>query len=192
MSRSQAFQLLTKYLKNKNLLKHSFAAEASMKAIYAKLHSSDFSQAEQEIWGITGLLHDIDYELAQTTDQLDKHGLLIFDKEPDTIPEPIAHAIRAHNFEYTKVLPESDMDWAIYCVDSLTGLIVASALIHPDKKLASINTDFVLNRFKQKEFAKGAHRESIKLCEEKLGIPLAEFVELTLKAMQSIHTDLGL
>lgn len=89
-------------------------------------------------------------------------------------------------------MPESDMDWAIVAVDQLTGLIIASALIHADKKLHSIDPDFVLNRFKQSSFAKGANRESIKLCEEKLNIPLPEFVTIVLQAMQKAHEELGL
>lgn len=84
------------------------------------------------------------------------------------------------------------MDWAIYCCDQLTGLIVAAALVHPDKKLASLNVEFILNRMKQKDFAKGATREQILLCEEKLGIPLNEFIDITLHAMQGISKDLEL
>lgn len=191
MTREQAHALLTKYLHNKNLLKHSYAAEAVMKAVYRSLHA-DGTKEEEDKWGITGLLHDIDYELAQTSDQLHKHGLLFFEKEPDTLPEDIAHAIKSHNFENTKVTPENTMDWAIVCVDQLTGLIVAATLIHPDKKLASITPDFVLKRFSEKAFARGAKRENILLSQEKLGISLEDFVTLALSAMQEIHTDLGL
>ncbi len=186
MTRDGAYQLLTKYLQNKNLLKHSLACEAGMKALADKL------KFDEEEWGITGLLHDIDYEIAQKENKLDKHGLLIFDKEPDAIPEIIAHAIKAHNYKNTKVLPESKMDWAIVCCDQLTGLIVACALIHPSRKLASIDADFVLKRMKEKSFAKGANRQPILLCEEKLGIPLPEFVSIVLSSMQKIHNDLGL
>lgn len=144
---------------------------------------------DENVWGITGLLHDADYELSKDTPE--KHGLLLFEKETG-IPEDITHAIKSHNYEMTKVLPESKMDWAIYCTDQLTGLIVAAALIHPDKKLASITPEFVLKRMNEKTFAKGARREPILLCEEKLGIPLPEFVALTLTAMQSISQELGL
>jgi predicted hydrolase (HD superfamily) len=84
------------------------------------------------------------------------------------------------------------MDWAITSCDQLTGLIVAGALIHPDKKLSSITPDFILKRFSEKAFARRANRDSILLCESKLGIPLDEFVSITLTAMQGIHEDLGL
>src|SRR5437879_3430390 len=113
MNREQAYQLLTKYIQNKNLLKHCLACEVGMKGIYRYLHKDDFSAETEEKWGVTGLLHDIDYEIAQKEDKLNQHGTLIFEYEPDTIPEDIAHGIKAHAYEYTHVMPESDMDWGI-------------------------------------------------------------------------------
>lgn len=191
-TRDQANQILHKYLKNTNLLKHSYAAEAAMKGIYQRLYLNDvhFSLAEEEKWGITGLLHDADYELSKNNPEV--HGLLLFEKEVGVVPSDIAHAIKSHNWEYTKIKPESLMDWAIACADQLTGLIVAATLIHPDKKIKNITADFVLNRMNEKSFARGAKREPILLCEEKLGLPLREFIEIVLKAMQGINNDLGL
>jgi uncharacterized protein len=189
MTREEANQILNKYLTNKNLTKHSLAAEAAMKAIYRHLYPDGNAQDEEK-WGITGLLHDADYELSKGHPE--QHGLLLFEKEPTGIPQDIAHAIKAHNYEYTKVVPLSKMDWAIACADQLTGLIVAAALVHPDKKLASITPEFVLNRMKEKSFAKGAMREPILLCDEKLSIPLQTFVALVLTAMQGIHNELEL
>lgn len=184
MTRQTAHQILLKHLKNPNLIKHSLAAEAAMRALAPRF------KGNVEQWGITGLLHDADYDKSKGYPE--KHGLYLFDLEPNSIPSVIEHAIKAHNWEYTKIAPESPMDWAIYCADQLTGLIVAAALIHPDKKLASVTVEFVLNRMKQKDFAKGANRQAIFLCEEKLGIPLEKFVGIVLKAMQGIHEDLGL
>lgn len=184
MTRETAYHILTKHLSNQNLLKHCLAAEATMRALAPKF-SGDVNE-----WGITGLLHDADYE--ESKGNPEKHGMLLFELEPNSIPTYIEHAIKAHNYEFTKVAPESPMDWAIYCCDQLTGLIVAATLIHPDKKLASVTPEFVINRMKKKDFAKGANRESIYLCEEKLGIPLQEFVAITLTAMQEIHEELGL
>lgn len=191
-TRDQANQILHKYLKNTNLLKHSYAAEAAMIGIYERLYLNDvnYSLAEKEKWGITGLLHDADYEMAKNNPEV--HGLLLFEKEVGVVPPDIAHAIKSHNWEYTKIMPESLMDWGIACADQLTGLIVAATLIHPDKKIKNITADFVLNRMNEKSFARGAKRESILLCEEKLGLPLREFIEIVLKAMQGISTDLGL
>lgn len=198
MTREEAYMLLTTHLKNSNLIKHCIACEVGMRAIYRHFTPQDQQNpAEEEEWGITGLLHDVDYEIAQQENKLDRHGILLFEDakyavDSKKIPEKIAHAIKAHNFENTGVQPEDAMDWAIADIDALTGLIVACALIHPDKKLASIDTDFVMKRFGEKSFAKGARRESISRCEENLDIPLKKFIELTLTAMQENHEALGL
>jgi len=193
MTRDEAYQLLTKYLKNKNLIKHSLAAEVTMRALYRHLTPKDDQNlTDEEKWGITGLLHDIDYEVAQETNQLDKHGILLFDKGELHLPEDITYAIKSHNFHDTHVTPQSTMDWSIVTADRLTGLITACALVRPDKKLASLTTDSVMKKFNQKAFAAGANRESILLCETKLNIPLKEFIETTLTAMQSISDNLGL
>ncbi len=189
MTRDEAYQILTKYLTTPNLIKHCLATEAVMKALYRRLNLQ-YNQADEEKWGIVGLLHDADYEMAKGKPEV--HGLLLFEKEPNTIPDDIAYAIKAHNFENTKVEPKTLMDWSIYCVDQLTGLIVAATLIHPTKKLASLTPDFVMNRFNSNSFAKGADRNSIKRCEEKLGIALTEFIAITLVAMQGISDTLGL
>lgn len=162
-----------------------------MKGIYDHLHPEG-NDTEREVWGVTGLLHDVDYELAQNTNQLDKHGTLIFEKEPDIIPSIIEHAIRAHNYENTGTNPESDLDWSIAIVDGLTGFIVACALITPDKKLDAVNVPFVTKRLGQSAFSRNVKRELIALCDEKLGIPQEKFIEITLNAMKEIHVDLGL
>lgn len=189
MNREEAYTILTKYLTNPNLIKHCLAAEAAMKALYGRLNPA-VDPIEQEKWGIVGLLHDADYELAKGHPEV--HGLLLFEKEPSSIPEDIAYAIKAHNYQYTKVTPESKMDWAIASCDQLTGLIVAATLISPEKKLAAVTPGFVLNRFNEKSFAKGADRSSIMLCESKLQIPLSEFIAIVLTAMKSISDVLGL
>lgn len=193
MTRNEAHILLTKYLTNKNLIKHSLAAEANMKALYRKLTpASDQTQEDEEKWGITGLLHDVDYEVCQKNGDVLQHGTLSFVPEKDTIPADILHGIQAHAFEYSKIMPESKMDWAITTCDQLTGLVTACALVRPDKKLASLTSESVLKKFNQKAFAAGADRQMIGLCEEKLGIPLPEFIAITLTAMQKIHNELGL
>lgn len=192
MTRDEAYLLLTKYLKTPNLIKHSLAAEVVMKALYCHFYQNtpDYSLVTEEAWGITGLLHDADYEICKGRPEI--HGILIIDKEGDKIPPEIAYAIKAHNYERTLVLPKSLLDWSIACCDQLTGLIVAATLMHPDKKLASVTPDYLMNRYKDKSFARGAHRESIEKCEEKLGIPLADFMKICLTAMQSISNELGL
>ena len=193
MTRDEAYQLLTKHLSNKNLIKHSLAAEAAMKAIYKHI-TPEAEQNNNDVtkWGITGLLHDVDYEHAQNEDKLDHHGTFIGVPEKADLPEDIAHAIQSHAYEYSKVMPESSLDWGITAADQLTGLITACALVRPDKKLASVDTAAVMKKFGQKAFAAGADREMIKHCESKLDIPLETFVDIVLHSMQDIHEDLGL
>lgn len=199
MTRDEAYQILTTYLTNPNLIKHCLAAEAVMKALYRRLNPQPYDILFEEKWGITGLLHDADYELSKGNPQT--HGLLICEKQP-AIPLDIAYAIKSHNFENTKIEPVSLMDWGIYCADQLTGLIVAATLVHPDPpssetsagqgKMLSVTPEFVLEKFNDNSFAKGANREAIKMCEPKLGIPLPEFISISLTAMQSISSTLGL
>lgn len=183
MTREEALAILQKYLTNQILLKHSLATEATMRFI-----ASYFGEDEEK-WGITGLLHDADYELSKGHPE--KHGLLLFQKEKN-IPAEIMQAIKSHNADHTGVMPKTRMDWAITCCDELTGLIVAATLLHPSKKINQVNVEFIMNKLRQKNFAREAHRDSIYLCQEKLGIPLIEFVTLTLRAMQQISNDLGL
>jgi putative nucleotidyltransferase with HDIG domain len=184
MEREEALNLLKENLKNQNLIKHSLAVEAGMRAL-AKHFNED-----EEKWATAGLLHDIDYEKTKGDPNLhSKVGSQIlremgFDQE-------ICEAILTHN-EAHGILPLSRMAKALFCLDPLTGLIVAATLVLPSKKLKDLKVENVLNRFKEKSFAKGANREIIKKCEEYLGLPLEKFIEITLKAMQEISDQLGL
>lgn len=189
MNRDQAYNLLSQYVANQNLVKHMLAAEAVMRALCLRLNQNPPAQTIEN-WGLVGLLHDLDYEMAKEAPQ--KHGLISKDILTGKLNDDLIHAIMAHNSKFTKIKPKSTLDWSIACCDELTGLIVASALVHPNKNLASIDVDFVLKRFKEKSFAKGANRKSIEQCEKHLGIPLNEFIGINLKAMQDIAPILGL
>ena len=183
MERSEALAILQKYVTNKILLKHSLATEATMQAL-----ASYFGE-DEELWGVVGLLHDADYELAKGHPE--KHGLLLFKKEKN-IPENIAHAIKAHNYKHTQIFPENRMDWAITCCDELTALIVAATLLTPSKKINDVTVEYVLRQLREKKFARGADKSQIYLCQQKLGIPFIEFVTTTLHAMQKIGNELEL
>lgn len=184
MTRQTAWEILQKYLTNPILLQHSLATEAVMRTLAMRY------KEDPEEWGIVGLLHDADYE--KSKNHPEEHGLLLFKLEPNAIPTVIEHAISSHNYAYTKVLPDSRMDWAITCCDELTSIITAIAQTTPEKKLANVSMQLVLDRLKDVHFAKEADRKNIYLCEEKLGISLPEFVGITLSAMQGIHDQLGL
>jgi len=183
MNREEALNKVKKYVKNKNLIKHMLATESIMRAL-AKRFNED-----EEKWGLAGLLHDIDYEL--TEKEPEKHSLLAEELlKDDNLPEDVIEAIKAHN-EIHQLPRETLLAKALYAVDPLTGLIVAAALIHPEKKLAPLDVNFILNRFKEKSFARGANREQIKTCEE-FGLSLEEFINIGLEAMKSISDELGL
>ncbi|MTI95363.1 MAG: HDIG domain-containing protein [Firmicutes bacterium] len=184
MERAQALAHLKKHVKNKNLLKHMYAVEAVMRVLARKLGG------DEEKWALAGLLHDIDYD--QTADKPEEHSLVGAQLLTDLgVDADIAQAVRVHN-DIHGLPRQSLLDSALYVSDPLTGLIVAAALIHPDKKLAAINTEFILNRFGEKQFARGANREQIARCKEELGIELEEFVSLAHNAMLSISDQLGL
>ncbi|MFA5932910.1 MAG: phosphohydrolase [Microgenomates group bacterium] len=187
INREEALKILEEKVQNQNIIKHMLATEAMMKALAKK-----FEPEKIEEWGLSGLLHDGDYSESVP---LEKQGIQIsewVEEKGYDVPEAVKHAMAAHNMENTGVKPESKMDWALFCGDSLTGLIVASALVLPDKKLAGVTSETVLKRFKEPKFAAGTRREGIKMCEEHLGISLEEFVKITLEAMQEVHEEIGL
>ena len=189
MTRDEAHKILTDLVKNKNLIKHHLACEVAMKAIYEKVAPKPTAEEETN-WGIVGLLHDADYELCR--DHPEKHTLILEEQIGFKLDSRLMYAIKSHNYANNGFEPKSYMDWGIYCCDELTGLIIAAALIHPKKKLASLTVDFIMKRFDSSSFAKGANRDQVRMCITELGIPLEEFIEIVLKAMQGISQDLGL
>jgi len=183
MTREEALQLVKEKIKNENLIKHCLAVEACMKAL-----ARHFNEDEEK-WGLAGLLHDIDYE--ETKDNPEKHSLIGAEMlEKMGLDKEICEAVKTHN-EMHGVAPQTKIAKALYSVDPLTGLIVAATLVLPEKKLVNLTTENVLNRFKEKSFARGANREIIKKCLD-IDIDLKEFIEICLKAMQEIGKDLGL
>ncbi len=182
MDRESALELLMANLKTKNLFKHCLACEAVLGALAGRLSE------DEETWRLAGLLHDVDYD--QTADSPDEHGRIGAKiLEEAGVDSGIVQAVLAHADHAPR---QSTLDKALWCVDPLTGLVVAAALIHPERKLAAIDVQFVLNRMKEKSFARGANRDQIRACEQELGLDLEEFVSIGLKAMQDIGDDLGL
>lgn len=184
MEREKALKLLKENLHNENLVKHCLAMEAAMKEL-----AKYFNESEDK-WGVCGLLHDIDYEKTKGDPNL--HSKVGSEMLKDLgFDEEICESVLTHN-EAHGITPESLMAKALYCVDPLTGLIVAATLVLPSKKIGDLEVENVLNRFKEKAFARGANREIIKKCEEYLNLKLKDFVKIVLGAMQKISDDLGL
>lgn len=187
LTRNQAIKILNKNLKNKNLFKHCLAVEAAMKGLARQF------KIEEERWALVGLLHDGDWEV--TKDDHTNHAKKMVEwlKESGEADQEVLNAILCHNYQNNgSPQPTSMMEWSLFCCDELTGLIIATALVMPDKKLASVSVESVLKKFPSKNFAAGVNREQIKMCEEKLGIKLSEFVDIVLKSMQMINSELGL
>lgn len=187
ITRQKALDILHLHLKNKNLIYHSIAVEAAMGAL-AKHFNEDV-----ELWKMAGLLHDADWEETQEDPQ--KHtGLTIewIQQAGETNAELI-DCILTHNSDHNGFrMPKSNMEWSLYTCDELTGLIVATALVRPEKSLAAVEVKSVLKKFPQKSFAKGVERERIQMCEERLNIPLENFVEIVLNGMQENAAEIGL
>lgn len=183
MTREEAVKLLNEKVQNKNLIKHCLAVEVCMKEF------AQYFNENVEMWGLAGLLHDVDYET--TKDDLTQHSLVGAKILEDAgLDKEIVEAVKTHN-EAHGIKPESLMAKVLLPVDPLTGLIIASVLVLPSKKIVEVTTENVLNRFKEKGFAKGANREIIAKCVD-AGLSLEEFVKIGLNAMQKINIELGL
>jgi len=180
LNREEALILLRTHVSNKNLINHCLACEAIMRKL-AKHFGED-----EEVWGLAGLLHDLDYDY--TKDKPEEHGLKSVEILNGKVCDEIKNAILAH---CEKKTPETTMEKALYAVDPTSGFIVAAALIRPEKKLEVVDVPFLLNRFKEKGFAKGANREQMKSCEN-IGLSLEEFYTLALEAMKEISDKIGL
>ena len=184
MTREEALQLLKQNISNINLQKHCFAVEAIMGALAQK-----FGQ-DVDRWKLAGLLHDIDYE--ETKDKPEIHSLIGAEMlKKMGLDEEIVEAVKSHN-EMHGIEPQSLMAKALFVADPTSGLIVASTLVLPSKEIKDLKLKSVLKKFKEKSFARGANRQIIQKCEDLINLPLEEFIDISLKAMQNISEELGL
>lgn len=187
ITKAQAKEILEAHLTTKNLIGHCLAVGATMRAIATRLGG------DEDLWELVGMLHDADWDETRETPDQHTSKTIEWIKDAGENNQQLIDAILSHNHHHNGFRqPESPLEWALYTCDELTGFIVAVALIRPEKKLAPVEVKSILKRFPVTGFAKPVDREQIKMCEEKLGIPLEEFVEITLKAMQGISEELGL
>jgi putative nucleotidyltransferase with HDIG domain len=184
MTRDEAIELLKEYIKNEKMLSHCYASEAVMKALARRLGR------DEEKWGLAGLLHDLDVEIVNA--DLSVHGkeTEIILNEKGIEPE-IVEAIVMHNEVLTGKQRHTEFQHALAAGETVTGLIIATTLVYPDRKIASVKPKSVTKRMKEKAFAASVNRDNIMEC-EKIGIPINEFVEISINAMKDISDQLGL
>jgi putative nucleotidyltransferase with HDIG domain len=184
VTREEGLELVRTHLKNQNLINHSLAAEVVLRAMAERLGE------DRDKWGLAGLLHDLD---AETQPDLATHTseTVAILKEKGLDPE-IIEAIRLHNLSaWPGDRRTTVFHHALAAGETITGLIIAAAFVNPEKKLAAVKAKSVKKRYKEKAFARGADREIIAECEQ-AGIPLPDFCELSLLAMQAIAEEIGL
>lgn len=181
VDRARAWELLNRYTSNLNLLRHALAVEAAMRA-YARHFGED-----EELWGVTGLLHDFDYE--RYPDEHPARGAEILRQEG--YPEELVQAVLGHA-DHTGVSRETRMAKALYAVDELCGFITAAALVRPGKRVAELPVKSVKKRMKDKAFARAVDREAIRRGPEELGVDFDEHVGRVIQAMAGVAQELGL
>jgi putative nucleotidyltransferase with HDIG domain len=183
LNRESAWALLCQYTQSESLRKHMLAVEACMRA-YARKFGED-----EDTWGITGLLHDFDYERHPTPEEHPFVGSKILEEQGYS--EEMRRAILSHA-DYSGVKRESRMEKALYACDELAGFITASALVKPGKSLAEVEAKSVRKKMKDKAFARAVNRDDIINGAADLGIDLEEHIAFCIEAMKGIAGELGL
>ncbi|RME85250.1 MAG: HDIG domain-containing protein [Caldilineae bacterium] len=186
-TRAEAWQLVSEWIENEGLRKHVLSVEAAMRA-YARKYGED-----EELWGITGLVHDLDYErYPDMEDEVNGHprtALRLF--ESLGWPEPLRHAVAAHA-DFLGVPPTTLLDKALRACDEITGLIIATAYVRPSRDIRDVKPKSVKKKWKDRRFTAAIDREEIARNVADLGEDLNEHIAFVLEAMQGIAADLGL
>jgi predicted hydrolase (HD superfamily) len=183
INREEAIQLLEANIGSENMKKHCYASEAVMRAVARRL------EKDEEEWGLAGLLHDIDVEITNADPYT--HGPHAEKILKNKVTADMLDAIVMHNEIATGKPRQTEFQHALAASETITGLITATALVYPGKKIAGVKIKSVTKRMKEKAFAASVKRENIMEC-EKIGIPLNEFAGLALDAMKEIDEILGL
>jgi putative nucleotidyltransferase with HDIG domain len=183
MDRTTALAIVNEYVKNANLVNHMLAVEAAIRFYAEKL------SADVELWGLTGLLHDFDWEIHPTLEEHPLAGIPILRQRG--VPEVIVHAILTHA-DHTAVPRLTQMEKALYACDEITGLVTAVALVRPSHSLYDLTSASVKKKWKDRAFAAGANREEIAQAAQEFGVELWEHVDNVIAAMRRIAPQLGL
>jgi putative nucleotidyltransferase with HDIG domain len=183
MNRDEALKIVNEFIQNQNLVRHMLAVEAAMR-YYAQKFGED-----EELWGVTGLLHDFDWEVHPTLDEHPQAGETILRER--NVPDEIIRAILSHA-DHTGVPRETQMEKALFACDEITGLITAVALVRPSRSLMDLTVKSVKKKWKDKAFAAGANRDEIAQGAEEFDIELWEHTGNVIEAMRRVAPELGL
>ena len=186
IDRETAWGLLSEFTQSESLRKHALSVEACMRSYARKLAAGS---AEEELWGVVGLLHDFDYDKYPSLDDHPYKGNEILKERG--YPEEICKAIMSHA-EYTGVTRDTPMEKALFACDELAGFITAVALIKPGKSLAEVDAKSVRKRMKDKAFARKVNRDDIVNGAAELGVDLEEHITFCIEALKPIANQLGL
>jgi len=182
-TREETFELLKKYNQTESLIKHALAVEGVMRFMARKRN------ADEEKWGVVGLIHDLDYE--QFPDQHCKKTEEIL--RQNSWPEEYIRAVVSHGWGIcTDVKPETEMEKVLYAIDELTGLVVTTALVRPSKSVLDVKTKSVKKKWKDKRFAAGVDRSIIENGAKMLGMEIAELITDTISGMREVAEEIGL
>ena len=182
-NREDAWTILNEHVKTPNLLSHALAVEAAMRHIAGK------KGADEEMWGVIGLIHDVDYE--EHPDEHLRHAPDLLRR--DGWPEDYIRAVASHGWGIcTEVEPVTDLEKALYAIDELTGLVSAAALVRPSRSVLDLPVKSVLKKWKDKAFAAGVDRSVIEKGAARLGVSLEELIADTIEGMRSVAAEIGL
>ncbi|MEE9219544.1 MAG: HDIG domain-containing metalloprotein [Acidobacteriota bacterium] len=182
-TREQALALLYEHTRGESLRRHALAVEAAVRS-YARLLGGD-----EELWGLAGLLHDLDYERYPSADDHPYRGAEILRQQG--YPEDVVQAVLSHA-SHTGVARRSPLDRALFACDELCGLIVAAALVQPSKQLAEVKASSVKKKLKDKSFARNVNRDEIRQGAEELEVDLGDHIGRVLEALRGVASSLGL
>jgi putative nucleotidyltransferase with HDIG domain len=181
ITREESIDLVKQHVKNRNLVNHMISVGAIMKGLAEKMGE------DQDLWEVVGILHDVDYETFG--EDFANHGAKSAEMVKDLLPEDAVYAIRSHN-PLTGFEPESKFDVSLLAADAISGMIVANALVRPNR-MEGMKAKSIKKRMKDKSFARQVSRENMMRCEE-LGMEFSEFATIAIKAMTDVADEIGL
>lgn len=182
LSREDALALMHEQVQSESLRRHMYSVEAACRA-YARRFGED-----EDLFGLAGLIHDLDYE--RFPDQHPLPGVEIL--RETGYPEAVLHAVLAHNAPRTGVQPETLLDRTLFACDEVTGLITAAVLVRPNRSVMDLEAKSVMKKFKDRAFAAGVSREDVQHGAELLGVDLRDHVQFVIEAMRGVAPQLGL